>query len=129
MSLARGTNRDVVADDDRQEAVEMMDMSVVSRKLENETKSSIRGTVNGRIPRMLLIQVSGRGGTSSMTSGDLKVLPGGFSTHQGGFFRHPSFANCVTGRERIVQNWLASLSFPISLLRCSRFTCLCLHAA
>lgn len=37
----------------------MMDMSVVSRKLEKETKSSIRGTVNGRIPRMLLIQVSG----------------------------------------------------------------------
>lgn len=42
----------------REEAAETMDMSVVSRKLEKETKSSVRGTVNGRIPRMLLIQVT-----------------------------------------------------------------------
>ncbi|CAB1118703.1 unnamed protein product [Ectocarpus sp. CCAP 1310/34] len=42
----------------REEAVAAMDMSVVSRQLEEETKYSIRGTVNGRIPRMLLIQAS-----------------------------------------------------------------------
>ncbi|CAM9144905.1 unnamed protein product [Scytosiphon promiscuus] len=42
----------------REEAAETMDMSVVSRKLEKETKSSVRGTVNGRIPRMLLIQAT-----------------------------------------------------------------------
>lgn len=41
----------------RDKAVETMDMSVVSRELEKETKSSILGTVNGRIPRILLIQV------------------------------------------------------------------------
>lgn len=42
----------------REEVVAAMDMSVVSRELEEETKYSIRGTVNGRIPRMLLIQAS-----------------------------------------------------------------------
>ncbi|CAM9267073.1 unnamed protein product [Ectocarpus sp. 6 AP-2014] len=45
-----------VPEDLREEAVAAMDMSVVSRELEEETKYSIRGTVNGRIPRMLLIQ-------------------------------------------------------------------------
>lgn len=35
-----------------------MDMSVVSRQLEQETRGALRGTVNGRIPRMLLIQVN-----------------------------------------------------------------------
>ena len=41
----------------RREAVKTMDMSVVSRQLEQETRGALRGTVNGRIPRMLLIQV------------------------------------------------------------------------
>ena len=43
---------------DRREAVKTMDMSVVSRQLERETRGALRGTVNGRIPRMLLIQVN-----------------------------------------------------------------------
>ncbi|CBJ27434.1 conserved unknown protein [Ectocarpus siliculosus] len=47
-----------VPEDLREEAVAAMDMSVVSRELEEETKYSIRGTVNGRIPRMLFIQAT-----------------------------------------------------------------------
>ncbi|CAM9536503.1 unnamed protein product [Ectocarpus fasciculatus] len=47
-----------IPEDLREEAVAAMDMSVVSRELEEETKYSIRGTVNGRIPRMLLIQAT-----------------------------------------------------------------------
>lgn len=35
-------------------------MSVVSRQLEMTTRRTIRGTLNGKIPRMLLIQVSCR---------------------------------------------------------------------
>ncbi|CAM9696972.1 unnamed protein product [Laminaria digitata] len=42
----------------RREAVKTMDMSVVSRQLERETRGALRGTVNGRIPRMLLIQAA-----------------------------------------------------------------------
>lgn len=42
---------------DREKVVSAMDMSVVSRKLEKETRGAIRGTVSGKIPQMLLIQV------------------------------------------------------------------------
>lgn len=53
-----GDKRNKIPDHIRREAVKTMDMSVVSRQLEQETRGALRGTVNGRIPRMLLIQAA-----------------------------------------------------------------------
>lgn len=43
---------------DRAKAVSTTDMSFVSRQLEKESRSTVRGTISGQIPRILLIQVS-----------------------------------------------------------------------
>lgn len=44
----------------REKAVAAADMSVVSRQLEETSRGTLRGTLNGRIPRMLLIQARKR---------------------------------------------------------------------
>ncbi|CAM9896846.1 unnamed protein product, partial [Choristocarpus tenellus] len=47
-----------IPEEERAQSVMAMDMSVVSRELERASPQTLRATVSGKIPRMLLIQVA-----------------------------------------------------------------------